>query len=500
MFVIMLVMSLEKRIEFGSCGKFTTRLRRGGRFLYVLLTGVVLGVFASGVMNALAVSMDFENRILPLFEKKCFECHGDVEEPKGGLRLDGIEMIKKGGDSGVVFVAGDADNSPILQRTSLADTHEDYMPKEGSGLNALERAFLKRWINDGGDFGEWAGIKAPEAAPAAPAAMSASTEGAPEGSTVAMVPTGTTPTPGSSPAVVPAATKQSVDFEKHVLPLLQNKCFECHKAPYQDGPRLRKPKGGLRVDAARGILQGGSDGEVVIAGNAQESSLFYRTNLSHDDDDIMPPEEDGDPLSDTEKKILSTWIDEGENFNGWIGNEEGFGAAVVATPSGPSAADLLAAQVKGASPEALRALSGTGALISQVAIGNPLLRVEYITEESKIGDEQASTIEPLAGNVTELDLSETSIADGGLEMLSKFDKLTYLDLHSTEITDATVQAIGNLQHLEYLNFYGTKVTDACLPTIFKLKKLKALYLWNTGVTEEGAEKLKTGLRDTKINL
>ncbi len=466
------------------------RLRKAVR---IFLAGGAL-VAGSGGGDSFGASIDFEGRLLPIFEKKCFECHGDIAEPKGGLRLDGIEMFRKGGEGGPILIPGDPDQSPVLQRTSLAENHEDYMPKEGTGLSALERAFLKKWIEEGADFGAWTG----NSAPAGAVAMPDPAADAPEGAVVAMV----APTaPGTSPAVVPSGGTQTVNFQKHVLPLLERKCFECHKAPYQDGGNLRKPKGSLRLDAARGILQGGGDGEVVKAGDAASSSLFTRTNLPPNDDDVMPPEGDGDPLTDTEKKILSTWINEGANFNGWVGNEEGFGAGTsVATPSGPTAADLLAAQVKGASPEALRAVAATGALISQVAVGNPLLRVEYISEESKIGDEQVATIEPLAGNVTELDLSETAISDAGTAMLGKFDKLTYLDLHSTGITDSTIEAIGGLQHLEYLNLYGTKVTDACLPTIFKFKKLKALYLWNTGVTEEGAGKLKEGLRDTKINL
>ncbi|MFV1995242.1 MAG: c-type cytochrome domain-containing protein, partial [Verrucomicrobiales bacterium] len=272
--------------------------------------------------------------------------------------------------------------------------------------------------------------------------------------------------------------------------------------PHQERGRLRKPKGGLRLDAARGILQGGGEGDAVVPGDPEGSLLYVLVGLPHDDDDVMPPDGDGEPLDEAELKIVRTWIEEGATFGGWVGNEKGLASAVApeASTSEPSAASLLAAQVKGASEEVLTAVAATGALISQVAIGNPLLRVEYISEESKIGDEQVATIAPLAGNVTELDLSETAVSDGGLVMLSDFSKLTYLDLHDTRIGDETIEAMKNLAHLEYLNLYGTNVTDASLPMIAKFRKLKAVYLWKTEISEEGAAKLKKALPDAKINL
>lgn len=472
--------------------------------------------------SAVATGVDFESRILPVLEKKCFECHqaarevnGEMVEPKGGLRLDGAKAILRGGENGEVVKPGDVDGSPLYVRISLSGDHDDFMPKEGDALSALEKAFMKRWIQDGAGFGAWVGNESENAVAVTPPPATATetppattTDSKPEGTEVAMVPKPTTPEPvtpppaTTSPATTPPpATAATVDFERHLLPILRSKCFECHQAPFEDGGRLKKPKGGLRLDAARGIMQGSSDGPVVTAGNPEDSTIYILTSLPQDDDDAMPPKGDGTPLSETELEVLKKWIEEGANFSGWIGNEEGL-ASEMAPPSsqGPTAADLLAAQVKGASAEALNAVAATGALITQVAIGNPLLRVEYVTGESQIGDPQIAAIGPLAGNVTELDLSETKVTDGGLAMLGKFDKLTYLDLHSTEITDATIGVIKGLNHLEYLNLYETQVTDASLPAIAGMRKLKAVYLWKTGVTEAGAEKLRKALPDAKINM
>ena len=39
-----------------------------------------------------------------------------------------------------------------------------------------------------------------------------------------------------------------VDFEKQVLPILKESCFKCHEKEHEDGGKIKKPKGGLRLD------------------------------------------------------------------------------------------------------------------------------------------------------------------------------------------------------------------------------------------------------------
>ena len=42
----------------------------------------------------------FETDIRPLFVERCFKCHGDLEKPKGGLKLAGRAAVLAGGDTG----------------------------------------------------------------------------------------------------------------------------------------------------------------------------------------------------------------------------------------------------------------------------------------------------------------------------------------------------------------------------------------------------------------
>jgi hypothetical protein len=79
---------------------------------------VSLGAFLCGNFLALAADVDFKTQISPILEKSCVSCHC-VEKHKGGLRLDSREAAFKGGDDGVVIVAGDASKSDFYRRVTL---------------------------------------------------------------------------------------------------------------------------------------------------------------------------------------------------------------------------------------------------------------------------------------------------------------------------------------------------------------------------------------------
>ena len=107
-----------------------------------------------------------------------------------------------------------------------------------------------------------------------------------------------------------AGLNAAPDFKKDVMPILQESCIDCHAAPYKKGTRLRKPKGGYRVDTRENILKAGESEEAgVIPGNAAKSQLYKRIILEEDHDDIMPPK--GDPLTPAQQKVIKDWIDAG---------------------------------------------------------------------------------------------------------------------------------------------------------------------------------------------
>jgi WD40 repeat protein len=94
---------------------------------------------------------EFTRDIQPLLKAHCLACHthGQV---KGELRLDTIELILKGGESGPGIVKGDAEKSLLYQ--VVAGKNELVMPPPKNKVGATplspqEVDLLKRWIGGG---------------------------------------------------------------------------------------------------------------------------------------------------------------------------------------------------------------------------------------------------------------------------------------------------------------------------------------------------------------
>lgn len=114
-----------------------------------------------------ASAVDFEKDLLPVLEKKCMSCHreayktstGRTKKPKGGLRMDTPDEMKKGGDGESSLVAKDSAKSEIYKRVILDAEHDDFMPPKGDALTKDEVKALKEWIDAGAEFGAWKGTK-----------------------------------------------------------------------------------------------------------------------------------------------------------------------------------------------------------------------------------------------------------------------------------------------------------------------------------------------------
>ena len=98
--------------------------------------------------------IDFWERIQPLLEARCLECH-QGGKAKGGLHLDNRETAITGGKSdGAAIIPGKADQSPLLRRI-LSKDEDEQMPPKGSRLSQNEIALIERWINEGAAWPEF---------------------------------------------------------------------------------------------------------------------------------------------------------------------------------------------------------------------------------------------------------------------------------------------------------------------------------------------------------
>ena len=117
------------------------------------------------------------------------------------------------------------------------------------------------------------------------------------------------PLMGGGPAKEVAATDTSavitaepLVFSDVLLPMLKERCVECH------GPD--QAKGGLRVDSFAALAKGGEHGPVMIAGRGGASSLVERMTLPAGNDERMPPDNKPAPSND-EIQLVRWWIDRG---------------------------------------------------------------------------------------------------------------------------------------------------------------------------------------------
>lgn len=108
----------------------------------VILCSIAIGQ----VSPVFAQAINFETQIASILVANCLECHQGAE-PEGGLDLTNLKRIQQGGDSGTAIVAGKLSESLLWKRVD-----SDEMPPKHP-LSHLEKAALKKWIEDGPQWG-----------------------------------------------------------------------------------------------------------------------------------------------------------------------------------------------------------------------------------------------------------------------------------------------------------------------------------------------------------
>jgi uncharacterized membrane protein len=95
----------------------------------------------------LSEALVYEDLVQPILEEKCYSCHASAKQ-KGGLRLDEIAFILKGGKHGTSLIKGNAMKSLMIMRAMLPNSNEEHMPPKGKPqLTEKELKILSWWIN-----------------------------------------------------------------------------------------------------------------------------------------------------------------------------------------------------------------------------------------------------------------------------------------------------------------------------------------------------------------
>ena len=94
----------------------------------------------------------YEKAVGPILAQKCVSCHGN-EKVKGGLKLNSVENLLKGGKGGNILASVNGKEALLFERIHMPLAADKHMPPDGKlQLTPAEINILSLWIKAGGDI------------------------------------------------------------------------------------------------------------------------------------------------------------------------------------------------------------------------------------------------------------------------------------------------------------------------------------------------------------
>lgn len=278
-----------------------------------------------------------------------------------------------------------------------------------------------------------------------------------------------------------AITDDTPVFEAVIKPILKVKCFQCHNE--------QKTKGELLMTSLAGLLKGGKNGPIWVAGDALNSHIIQRANLPLDDKKHMPPK--GKPqLTPQEIGVLTTWINTGADVKK---------SMKALPPNDPLRVFLKQRQTTSermalytfepVSDQTLQKLNNPFRSIVPIANGSPALQANFFVRQAYKSEQLGDLLE-IKTQLIDLNLSNMPIKDDDLGVIGQLENLEKLNLNNTDVTGATLSKLSRLTKLKSLSLSGTKVTKASLQDLGKLPLLREVFIWNTPISEKDLADLK----------
>lgn len=107
---------------------------------------------------------------------------------------------------------------------------------------------------------------------------------------------------GDKISIPPPSAKQGVTYEGDIKAIFERSCLKCHG--------VEKPKGKVSLHTLEATLASNVKNKVFKPGNSIESNIVKSVSRV-DEDDAMPPEGKGKPLTAEEIGLIRAWIDQG---------------------------------------------------------------------------------------------------------------------------------------------------------------------------------------------
>lgn len=99
------------------------------------------------IQTANADDVEYLSDVKPVLKSKCWSCHGAIRQ-EGGLRLDTVEFMLNGGDSGPAVQAEEPLQGELLRRIRSRD-ESVRMPPEGEPVSPEQIARFQTWLTSG---------------------------------------------------------------------------------------------------------------------------------------------------------------------------------------------------------------------------------------------------------------------------------------------------------------------------------------------------------------
>ena len=99
------------------------------------------------------LSVDWQTQIKPIFEARCFSCHGEAKQ-RGRLRLDILAEVFAEEEQFWCIKPGDPEQSELMFRIAPDTDAEHRMPPKGDRLSEAQSSLIATWIREGA----WEGV------------------------------------------------------------------------------------------------------------------------------------------------------------------------------------------------------------------------------------------------------------------------------------------------------------------------------------------------------
>ncbi|MFX1706572.1 hypothetical protein PV783_21565 [Chitinophaga sp. CC14] len=118
------------------------------------ITGMNKAVANAATYTNIGDARLYEDLVRPVLTNRCYGCHNE-QKLKGGLRLESIALIRKGGEHGPVLKDSLPEESELFKRLLLPEEDEHRMPPKGKpSVTPQELELLHWWIAAGAPAGK----------------------------------------------------------------------------------------------------------------------------------------------------------------------------------------------------------------------------------------------------------------------------------------------------------------------------------------------------------